>query len=114
MDIKTKYNNGDTVWVVKSKFNDVTCPACLGGRNLSGADGKDYECGNCYGNGSVESVERLPLAVEIGWITARVGINTDLITYSFHGFIDNKAEENCYDTEAECQAECDRLNSKPE
>ena len=51
MEINTKYSNGDKVWLIRqtSKNEWVLCTFCGGIGKVSGLDGREGSCPECYG-----------------------------------------------------------------
>jgi hypothetical protein len=55
VDIKTKFDIGQKVYLVRIKKDYITCPACNGSGKLLGLDGKKYGCLRCFGHGDIYS-----------------------------------------------------------
>lgn len=55
MEIQTKFNIGDTVYVIDNAPNYTTrvCPACNGEKEVE-LGGMSFKCPCCHGNGDVE------------------------------------------------------------
>lgn len=59
MNITTKFNIGQKVWVVTS-YNETTtetCLACDGKGKIKHLDGRMYQCGNCKGAGTFKHTD---------------------------------------------------------
>ena len=62
MMIDVKYNIGDSIRYIEKTSHPVwgCCPCCEGEKYIIGADGEQYECPKCEGNGTVDSYHGKP------------------------------------------------------
>lgn len=119
MEIKTKFNVGDEIWTIKQVNKNIKCPKCKGNsKELIG--NIEYHCANCYGTGK-------ELTQELEWIVQkenpckitriRVLQEENKIYINYLGGTDvfNSdhlgEEQDCFATQAEAQAECNRRNN---
>lgn len=117
MKIETKFNFDDNVFAIEqSDCYVVPCKACEGVGHITLKNNKDYECPECYGNGRQwEEGDCL-------WRVSGEALITD-IEISTHYYCEasityetaegcSYAEEDCFATTEEAQAECDRRNNE--
>ena len=116
MEIKTKFNVGDVIWIIKQDNKYIKCPNCKG-KSKELVDNIEYFCPNCYGNGKV-------LSQELEWfVSENVGTITQIKTFTDEGGIDIDyfggqifaseylgEEKNCFATKEKAQKECDKRN----
>lgn len=113
MEISTKYNIGDTVWVLSKVYDRLACPACIDGK-LKGRDGKSYHCYNCDGTGEevADKPTFTPKPSRIGCVKIEAYENGVYIRYSGGGILSPQFDEGvCYPTEAEAQEAADKMNA---
>lgn len=116
MEIKTKFNVGDKVWVINEINGYEKCPKCRGnGKVLVG--NIDYYCKECYGEGKVlaqtvkwRANENSNTITQIRIFTDEGG--TDVAYYDGNIIVSDYlgAEKNCFATKEQAQAECDKRN----
>ena len=114
MDIHTRYDVGDTVWVLNTVRPDVPCPACVNGQ-IIGRDGEPYHCYNCDGTGIAQVGK--PMTVPKPCVIARISAvaTEDEVRVTYHEedmFGLRQDERYCYPTEAEAPAAADRMNEE--
>lgn len=115
MEIKTKFNVGDKVFVIDKNRITMVCPECQGIGELKFNE-ITYYCKECNGKGKVQSDdlkwvirEKVKEITKIDTHSDRGG--TD-IYYKDNGFYSDfiGEEKNCFATKEQAQAECDKRN----
>jgi predicted RNA-binding Zn-ribbon protein involved in translation (DUF1610 family) len=114
MDISTKFNLGDTVYVIYKHRPDIPCPACGGEKVLHGKDGVSYPCSNCDEHGVVCPKEEWVVSEQevISYIELRLSSTIVITKYSSSETWGSFDDYTCFPTKEEAQAEADRRNKE--
>lgn len=86
MTIDVKYNIGDNIRYIEKISHLVwgRCPCCEGEKYIIGADGEQYECPKCEGNGKIRE-ENLNVEDEKTGTIKSIHIHYDSDIDSYHG-----------------------------
>jgi hypothetical protein len=139
MNIKTKYNINDTVYLIMSKQVQVSdkCDGCEGNRVLVLKNGDACHCPKCYGRGFISRIEptkwQIHQTLTIGLVRATVqnlkktgmydnygeheegGDKTSVEYMAYETGIGSGSiwyEEDLFDSSEAAQAACDARNSE--
>lgn len=115
MEIKTKFNLDDIIWVIDSKKVEEICPICEG-KGLIGIKNETFACPKCHTNGKINEKDEWFVKGQIKITDIRVWcLYIPEIRYLDEKFNGNGImvyEEDCFATEEQAQKECDRRNGK--
>lgn len=86
MKIDTKYNIGDNIRYIEKISRPIwsCCPCCEGKKYIIGADGEQYECPKCDGNGKIPE-ESLNVENKKTGTIKSIHIHYDSDIGSYHG-----------------------------
>ena len=86
MTIDVKYNIGDSIRYIEKISHLVwdLCSCCKGEKYIIGADGEQYECPKCEGNGKIRK-ENLNVEDEKTGTIKSIHIHYDSDISSYHG-----------------------------
>jgi len=136
MLIKTKYSNGDTVYLISKRFEQIItdCGFCNGTGRITGADGQTDTCPKCYGRRIIISSRPMKWLYDkrltIGRVEVKIVDSQGLdgeTTFDNYKAQQSREEkymaietgigtgsvwsvENLFSTQEEAQAECDERN----
>ena len=114
MQIETRFNYSDMLYILKFRKPSITCPCCAGRKFVTGADGEDYSCAYCGEEGEVGG--------EVVWFVDGQRLQVKRFFIAVHGYPsipvihyedihDRSApEQDCFATREEAQAEADKRN----
>ncbi len=114
MRIDTKYDFDQEVWFVDECFDDLPCPACETKGKVM-LNGKEYNCPNCYGEGLLIDNGNDFIYKPYSGMIGQVNVFQDSFHYRLrcsHRSHVQVTEEELFLTEAEAQAEADRMNEE--
>jgi hypothetical protein len=112
MDISTKYDFGQEVWFVDEKFELDLCPACEGHKMVT-LNGVEYVCPSCYGQGKVPNEFTYhPFSGSVRRVQCDENKNISYTLACSHRGTMGCTEDELFPTEAEAQAEADRMNKE--
>lgn len=87
MNINVKYDIGDVIKYMMKIRHEVfdKCPCCYGDGYVIGQDGRQYECSECEGTGSVSTGKYLVEAQEKEGTISSIHVHFDSNYSSFDG-----------------------------
>ena len=113
MEIRTKFNIGDKVWVIDSRKVEDICPICEG-KGYVIIKNENFRCPKCNAYRKINERNEYFIEGQIKitdirvWCLYEPEIRYFDDKYSKEGIM--VFEKNCFATEAEAQAECDKRN----
>ena len=113
MDIHTKYEFNQEVWFVDECFDKVPCPACETKGTVI-LNGKEYSCPNCFNEGFLTNGNDFiyrPFKGNVKEVCARTNGTSYRLAVEHRPFL-YATEAELFLTEAEAQAEADRMNEE--
>lgn len=113
MEIKTKYNEGDLLYIIEKEKYETKCIYC-NGLGVVKIKGKNFDCPNCNGKGKTE--EELKWDVidckvpEKIYIEIEDGIIEVYYVFRWGDCPEYIKEEDCFSNREEAFKECKRRN----
>lgn len=117
--INTKYDIGDTVYIIKREKISIVCPICDGKKKIEYKE-KLMTCPECHGAGCQQSQKEISVVKDESYKVNSIKIsisnkNGDYTTrYKVYSMTEScsRAEENLYCSKEEAQLVCDNLNKE--
>lgn len=112
MEIRTKFNIDDTVWIIKSEKKEEDCKYCEG-KGVVKIKDKEFGCPYCHKEKKVAEKDFYFVDKTIKITDIRIWC---LFVPEIRYFDENKYEvayeEDCFATKEEAEAECNKRNKE--
>jgi len=125
MNIKTKFDLGDTLYCITTKREEYyeDCPFCGGTGKIVGKDGAKRYCPECYNrhSGKIRKYNQLAWAISGSIVVRQISVRIDAEKYREEQYMSWLRSsgggmlwpvEKLFMTKEEAQAECDKRNKE--
>ena len=109
MIIKTKFIDGDKVWIIDYKIKEMTCKICAGKKIVKIKDA-EFECPNCHGSGKTKDKKVWFVDKEMKIDYIRIYTSPLEIRNMNHDYNLAVLDEHCFATRKQAEMDCKRRN----